>query len=77
LEKKMIETFLRFHTGTAMDMVERVRRGEDIGNGHIGNGWRPWSWSPLEKIQDFTEKEIGKDSLRNLEQILPFSVAPH
>jgi hypothetical protein len=77
LERKMIETFLRFHTGTAMDMVGNVRRGEDIGNGHIGNGWRPWSWSPLEKIQDFTEKEMGEDSLRNLEQILPFSVAPH
>jgi hypothetical protein len=54
-----------------------VRRGEDIENGHIGNGRRPWSWSPLDKIQDFTEKEIGKDGLRNLEQIMPFSVAPN
>ncbi|CBF76131.1 ribonuclease H family protein [Aspergillus nidulans FGSC A4] len=77
LGEKDDSDILWFHTGTAMDMVERVRRGEDIGNGHLGNGWRPWSWSPLEKIQDFTEREIGKDSLRNLEQILPFSVAPH
>lgn len=59
LEQKMMESLLRIQTSKASGMIENARRGEAIGQGRIGSGWRPWEWSPLEIIKELTAEQLG------------------
>lgn len=57
--------------------VWRARGGEAIGRGHTRHGWRPWEWSPLEKISELATRRLGQDSFQNLVCIQPYITAPY
>ena len=77
LEKQALEGLTRTGTSQSGYQMKRARGGEAIGSGRIRPGWRPWEWSPLEKVNELATRRLGQTSFQNLECIRPYITAPY
>ncbi|KAI3053336.1 hypothetical protein CBS147353_11489 [Aspergillus niger] len=77
LEKHVMESFLRLQTSKAAHLIRKARTDEIKGQGYVSLRWRPWDWSPLQKINELVIQKLGRTSLDGLESIQPFIAAPY
>ncbi|KAF4248432.1 hypothetical protein CNMCM8980_005985 [Aspergillus fumigatiaffinis] len=76
LEKQLMESLLMVQTSKAADLIRKAR-SDETGQGRTNGGWRPWDWSPLEKISELVAQKLGRASLDGLESIQPYIIAPY
>jgi ribonuclease HI len=77
LEKRLMESFLMVQTSTVADLIRKARSDEIKGQGYISRRWRPWDWSPLQRISELVSQKLEGKRLENLESIKPFIAAPY
>lgn len=77
LEKQALEVLTQIETSQSGDQVRRARRGEAIGSGRIRPGWRPWEWSPLERISKLAMRRLGQPRFQDLECIQLYITAQY
>jgi hypothetical protein len=77
LEKRLMESFLLVQTSTAADLIRKARSDEIKGQGYMSRCWRPWDWSPLQRISELVSQKLDGNRLEDLESIQPFIAAPY
>jgi hypothetical protein len=64
LETRLMEALLRIESNRVTDTIRKARQGEGIGNGYLPSGWRPWDFSPLERIDKLVNEHINSRTRR-------------
>jgi hypothetical protein len=77
LEKRLMESLLMVQTSKAADLIRKARSDEIKGQGYISGSWRPWAWSPLQRISELVSQKLVGKRLDDLESIHPFIAAPY
>jgi ribonuclease HI len=77
LEKRLMESLLMVQTSKAADLIRKAHSDEIKGQGYISRCWRPWDWSPLQRIRELFSQKLEGKRLEDLESIHPFIVAPY
>jgi hypothetical protein len=60
LDKRLMESLLMVQTSKAADLIRIARNDEIKGQGYISRCWRPWGWSPLQRISELLQGIRGE-----------------